>query len=114
LHPGLRARLPPFYVASGAEWALARPQTSRLWQGYVRAVGQHRREALPEAHAAVADALAGEGQWREAERHFVEAKDWQGAVDMYRWLGCPGERAVALPCSFLRGEGRHRSHHSRL
>lgn len=50
----------------------------------MRAVGQHRREGLPEAHLLVAQALQVDGQWREAERHFVEAKEWKAAVEMYR------------------------------
>jgi hypothetical protein len=29
-------------------------------------------------------ALQAEGSWREAERHFCEAKEWKAAVAMYR------------------------------
>ena len=28
--------------------------------------------------------LESEGQLRQAEHHFLEAKDWKGAVNMYR------------------------------
>lgn len=32
-------------------------------------------------------ALQVEGAWHEAERHFCEAKEWKGAVAMYRQQG---------------------------
>jgi hypothetical protein len=32
-------------------------------------------------------ALQAEGSWREAERHFCEAKEWKAAVAMYRQQG---------------------------
>jgi len=54
----------------------------------MKLVGQHEREALPDAHLFAAQALQLEGQWREAERHYVEAKDWKAAVGMYRWVAC--------------------------
>jgi intraflagellar transport protein 172 len=49
----------------------------------IRLVGQHRRENLPESHLLAAQALQLEGHWREAERHFTDAKDWKAAVAMY-------------------------------
>jgi hypothetical protein len=56
----------------------------RQWADFLRVVREHRRDGLPAAHGVVAAALAAEGQWREAERHFVEARDWEGAVGMYK------------------------------
>lgn len=35
----------------------------------------------------MAQALQGEGSYREAERHFCEAKEWKAAVAMYRGQG---------------------------
>ena len=35
----------------------------------------------------VGEALQGEGSYREAERHFCEAKEWKAAVAMYRSQG---------------------------
>jgi hypothetical protein len=35
----------------------------------------------------VMQALQAEGSWREAERHFCEAKEWKAAVAMYRQQG---------------------------
>jgi intraflagellar transport protein 172 len=32
-------------------------------------------------------ALQAEGSWREAERHFCDAKEWKAAVAMYRQQG---------------------------
>jgi hypothetical protein len=36
---------------------------------------------------AALQALQTEGAWHEAERHFCEAKEWKGAVAMYRQQG---------------------------
>jgi hypothetical protein len=35
----------------------------------------------------IPQALQAEGSWHEAERHFCEAKEWKGAVAMYRQQG---------------------------
>lgn len=55
-----------------------------MWDALVLLVGKHKRDALPAAHAAAASALQAAGAWREAERHHVDAGDWQSALDMYR------------------------------
>lgn len=55
-----------------------------MWDALVRLTAQHRREALPEAHLLAARALAGARAWREAERHYLEARDWAAAVEMHR------------------------------
>jgi hypothetical protein len=59
----------------------------RMLDALVRLVGQHRRESLAEAHVLAAAALQAAGQLREAEGHFLEAKDWRAAAAMYRWGG---------------------------
>ena len=50
----------------------------------IRLVQQYRKEQLQQAHLLVAQQLESEGNLREAERHFTEAKDWKAAVQMYR------------------------------
>ncbi|GBF87714.1 intraflagellar transport protein [Raphidocelis subcapitata] len=76
------------YVAAGeVDAAIAMYKGNKMWDALVRLVGQHRREALPEAHVLAAAALQAAGQWREAERHFLEATDWRAAAAMYRSQG---------------------------
>lgn len=40
-----------------------------------------------QAHVLVAQALEAEGNLREAEKHYTDAKDWKAAVQMYRAQG---------------------------
>ena len=42
------------------------------------------QDLLVETHAHLARKQAQEGNFREAEKHFVEARDWQGALQMYQ------------------------------
>ncbi len=42
---------------------------------------------LAETHVEIAQQLQAEGEFKEAEKHFVEGGDWKGAVQMYRAAG---------------------------
>lgn len=42
------------------------------------------QDLLVETHAHLARKQAQDGNFREAEKHFVEARDWQGALQMYQ------------------------------
>ncbi|WIA40104.1 hypothetical protein OEZ86_013511 [Tetradesmus obliquus] len=76
------------YVAGGEiDMAVAMYKRSKSWLAMLKLVQKHRREQLPQAHLMVAQALQAEGSWREAERHFCEAKEWKAAVAMYRQQG---------------------------
>ncbi|KAF8062969.1 IFT172 [Scenedesmus sp. PABB004] len=76
------------YVAGGeVDAAIAMHRRARAWPAMLKLVAAHRREGLAAAHVLVAQALQGEGAWRDAERHFCEAKDWQAAVAMHRGQG---------------------------
>mmetsp|Transcript_15284 Transcript_15284/g.25210 ORF Transcript_15284/g.25210 Transcript_15284/m.25210 type:complete len:1767 (+) Transcript_15284:218-5518(+) len=57
---------------------------NRQYEQMVRLVATHRKELLGETHLHLAQQLESEGNFKEAERHYVEAKDWQSAVNMYR------------------------------
>lgn len=60
---------------------------ARLYDQMIRLVSQHRKDNLTQAHMMVAQALEGEGNLREAEKHYTDAKDWKAAVQMYRANG---------------------------
>jgi intraflagellar transport protein 172 len=57
---------------------------ARQYEAMLRLVGEHRREALGQAQRLVAQSLAQEGCWRDAERLYCEAGEWKVAVQMYR------------------------------
>jgi intraflagellar transport protein 172 len=49
-----------------------------------RLVTSYRKELLTETHLHLAQQLETEGNFKLAERHYVEANDWGSAVNMYR------------------------------
>ena len=44
----------------------------------------YAQDMLADTHLHLAQQLQHEGNLKEAERHFVEGKDWKAAVQMYR------------------------------
>jgi intraflagellar transport protein 172 len=56
----------------------------RRFDDMVRLVREHRPDLLKETHQFLAQTLEMEGSLRDAENHYVEAHEWQSAVNMYR------------------------------
>jgi intraflagellar transport protein 172 len=56
----------------------------RQYDNMVRLVQTHRREMLVETYVHLAQLLETEGNYKEAEQYYIEAKDWKSAVNMYR------------------------------
>lgn len=56
----------------------------RRFDDMVRLVQEHRPDLLKETHQFLAQTLEMEGSLRDAEQHYVEAQEWQSAVNMYR------------------------------
>ena len=57
---------------------------ARKYDQMIRLVRIYREERLEETHALLAQQLEADGNLREAERQYLEAKDWKSAVRMYR------------------------------
>lgn len=57
---------------------------ARQYDQMVRLVSLYRKDLLGETHAHLAQALENEGNFKEAEKHYCDAKDWKSAVQMYR------------------------------
>ena len=53
------------------------------YENMLRLVGVHHKDLLDETHLYLAKTLEGEGNLKLAEHHYVEAKDWKSAVNMY-------------------------------
>ncbi len=49
----------------------------RQYDNMVRLVHAHRRELLVETYVHLAQQLETEGNYKEAEHYYVEAKDWK-------------------------------------
>lgn len=59
-----------------------------------------------QAHLLVAKELEAEGSYKEAEKHYTEAKDWRAAVVMYRTQVRRGRRGgVGCRCGGVAGYG---------
>ena len=57
---------------------------NRRYDDMIRLVTSYRKELLTETHLHLAQQLETEGNFKLAERHYVEANDWGSAVNMYR------------------------------
>ena len=56
----------------------------RMYDQMIRLVSVHRKDLLNETHLHLAQQLENEGNFKEAEKHYTDAKDWKSAVQMYR------------------------------
>ncbi|XP_078506239.1 intraflagellar transport protein 172 homolog [Lissotriton helveticus] len=56
----------------------------KLYDDMIRLVGKYHKELLSDAHQHLGKELEAEGRYREAEYHYIEAKDWRATVNMYR------------------------------
>ncbi|XP_027053913.1 intraflagellar transport protein 172 homolog [Pocillopora damicornis] len=56
----------------------------RQFDNMIRLVAIHHEDLLADTHVHLAKELEAEGQLRQAEHHFLEARDWKAAVNMYR------------------------------
>lgn len=57
---------------------------ARMYDDMIRLVSTFRKDLLLETHLHLAQQLEAEGNFRAAEHHFAEAKEWKAAVNMYR------------------------------
>ncbi|XP_078598147.1 intraflagellar transport protein 172 homolog [Branchiostoma floridae x Branchiostoma japonicum] len=56
----------------------------RRYDDMIRLVRMHHKDLLQDTHLHLAKELESEGNFRQAEHHYLEAKDWKSAVNMYR------------------------------
>ncbi|XP_064911402.1 intraflagellar transport protein 172 homolog isoform X1 [Columba livia] len=56
----------------------------KMYDEMVSLVTKYRKELLGDTHQHLAKTLEAEGCLQEAEYHYLEAKDWKAAVNMYR------------------------------
>lgn len=59
----------------------------RMFDPMIKLVQMYRKDSLATVHVMVAQTLESDGNFKDAEHHFVEAKDWKSAVQMYRNQG---------------------------
>eukprot|EP00760_Papus_ankaliazontas_P035970 PhM_4_TR811/c0_g1_i1/m.62923/K19676/IFT172; intraflagellar transport protein 172 len=64
--------------------AISMYKQARDFTSVIRLVTEHRHEWLLKTHLALAQQLEKEGNYKQAEHHYVQAKEWAKAVNMYR------------------------------
>jgi len=73
-----------YLLVKEPDLAIQMYKKNRQYDQMVRLVTTYRKDLLTETHLHLAQNLEHEGNYRQAEHHFVEAKDWKLAVNMYR------------------------------
>ncbi|XP_042189213.1 intraflagellar transport protein 172 homolog [Callorhinchus milii] len=56
----------------------------KMYDDMIRLVAKYHNDLLPDTHLHLAKELESEGRFREAEYHYLEAKEWKAIVNMYR------------------------------
>ncbi|PIK55820.1 putative intraflagellar transport protein [Apostichopus japonicus] len=64
--------------------AITMYKKQRQYDHMIRIVKQFHPDLLQDTHIHLAKELETEGALRQAEHHFIQAKDWKAAVNMYR------------------------------
>eukprot|EP00854_Cymbomonas_tetramitiformis_P006568 gene6568-7868_t len=57
---------------------------NRMYDQMIRLVSTFRKDLLTETHLHLAQQLEADSNFKEAEKHYLEAKDWKSVVQMYR------------------------------
>jgi len=73
-----------YLMVNEPDLAINMYKKNRHYDNMIRLVSQHREGLLQETHLHLAQQLETEMHFREAERHYIEAKDWKSAVNMCR------------------------------
>ncbi|XP_069461553.1 intraflagellar transport protein 172 homolog isoform X2 [Ambystoma mexicanum] len=56
----------------------------KMYDDMIRLVAKYHKDLLSDTHLHLGKELEAEGRYREAEYHYLEAKDWRATVNMYR------------------------------
>ncbi|XP_078397553.1 intraflagellar transport protein 172 homolog isoform X1 [Cetorhinus maximus] len=56
----------------------------KMYDDMIRLVAKYHKDLLTDTHLHLAKELESEGRFREAEYHYLEAKEWKAIVNMYR------------------------------
>ncbi|XP_025050082.1 intraflagellar transport protein 172 homolog [Alligator sinensis] len=73
------------YVAvDEPDLAITMYKRGKMYGDMIRLVAKHHKDLLSDTHLHLGKELETEGRLQEAEYHYLEAKDWKAAVNMYR------------------------------
>ena len=63
--------------------AITMYKNAKLYDHMIRLVAKYRKDLLKDTHLHLAGECETDGSLKQAEHHYIEGGDWNGAVDMY-------------------------------
>ena len=72
-----------FLTVGEPDLAINMYKSHKLYDHMIRLVSSYHKDLLVETHLFLARTLESEGNLKSAEHHFLEAKDWKSAINMY-------------------------------
>jgi len=73
-----------YLLVNEPDYAISMYKKNRQFDHMIRLVTTYRKDLLTDTHLHLAEQLEHEGNYREAERHYTEARDWKLAVRMFQ------------------------------
>ncbi|RWS19258.1 intraflagellar transport protein 172-like protein, partial [Leptotrombidium deliense] len=73
-----------YLTCDDVDAAISMYKTRKQYENMIRLVKQYHGELLNSTHVHLAKELEAEGQYNQAEGHFVAASEWKSAVQMYK------------------------------
>ncbi|MBN3302921.1 IF172 protein, partial [Amia calva] len=73
-----------FSTIDEPDLAITMYKKNKMYDDMIRLVARYHKDLLTETHLHLAKELEAESRFQEAEYHFLEAKEWKTAVNMYR------------------------------
>jgi intraflagellar transport protein 172 len=72
------------YLALGdPDMAITMYKNNKQYDHMIRLVTAHHKDLLIDTHLYLGKSLETEGNFRQAEHHYVEGKDWKSGINMY-------------------------------
>ncbi|MGH0145775.1 UNVERIFIED_CONTAM: hypothetical protein FKN15_006901 [Acipenser sinensis] len=73
-----------FTTVDEPDLAITMYKKNKMYDDMIRLVAKYHKDLLTDTHLHLAKELEGETRFQEAEYHYLEAKEWKAAVNMYR------------------------------
>ncbi|PRP88103.1 intraflagellar transport protein [Planoprotostelium fungivorum] len=73
-----------YLTVEESDQAINMYKKAKLYDDMIRLVTTFHKSLLAETHKHLAQQLEAEGQYKQAEKHFIDAGDWKSATNMYR------------------------------
>lgn len=72
-----------FLLVKEPDMAINMYKNRRDYDSMIRLVTVYHNDLLEETHVFLAKGLESEGNYKQAEHHFIQGNDWRSALNMY-------------------------------